>query len=103
MEKEMTPPSNTQEKDKREDLKEEEVKEIEEFGKTTLKLKHTWVIWEQWDVNYSNTKTRQTYEDSVQSIGSFDNLVSFWQLWNNLPYSDPNKIFFDPDEGKERK
>ena len=56
-----------------------------------LMLKYQWTIWEQYEVE---SGADADYEKSMRKVASFKNIISFWQIWNNLPHSNPSKNFF---------
>jgi hypothetical protein len=58
-----------------------------------VKLQRTWVFWE----NYENKGNNLDYAQSLKDIFRFDDIITFWQFWNNYPGSDPSFIFFNGD------
>ncbi|CAG9317723.1 unnamed protein product [Blepharisma stoltei] len=61
---------------------------------SNLPLQRKWVLWEQWDQNKQSST--QQFTDTMQPIGEFDNLHSFWQHWNYLPHAKPTDLFTNP-------
>jgi hypothetical protein len=57
-----------------------------------VKLQREWVIWENYD---AKTGERLDYSKTLQKIFTFDDIVSFWQFWNNYPGSEPSYIFYN--------
>jgi hypothetical protein len=43
-------------------------------------------------------QAEKEYMANLQDVGEFDNVVSFWQVWNKIPHSDPAKFFVTYDE-----
>lgn len=54
-------------------------------------LQRTWVFWE----NYEAKSGKLDYAQSLKEIYKFNDIISFWQFWNNYPGSDPNYIFYN--------
>ena len=52
-------------------------------------LNRSWSFWE----NYENRNKRNNY--MIKEIYSFDNIISFWQFWNQYPGNETKLIFFD--------
>jgi hypothetical protein len=72
--------------------------------KGRTKLKYTWAIWEHLqplDGKSGKAVSQEEYLSNIQPIGEFDNVISFWQLWNNLPHADPFNFFtyYDTKKG----
>ena len=82
--------------------KPEQSEEEAEMEKLT-KLEHKWVIWENWKSAKpkGGDKSEGKYLLNMQSIAEFDNLVSFWRVWNTLPHSDPGNFFTDPSSSTQ--
>ena len=68
------------------DLKIEESDTIEQ---DKVILNRSWSFWE----NYENRNKRNNY--MIKEIYSFDNIISFWQFWNQYPGNETKAIFFD--------
>ena len=68
------------------DLKIEESDTIEQ---DKVILNRSWSFWE----NYENRNKGNNY--MIEEIYSFDNIISFWQFWNNYPGNETKSIFFD--------
>lgn len=76
--------------------------EYEEMKKLT-KLRNVWVIWEEvqpLDGATGKLRSQQDYLDSLHEIAEFDNMISFWQLWNKLQHANPNNCFAYYDDKK---
>ena len=52
-------------------------------------LNRSWTFWE----NYENRNKGYNY--MIEEIYSFDNIIAFWQFWNNYPGNETKSIFFD--------
>lgn len=61
-----------------------------------LKLSHPWVLWEQWQ-----TEKGQDYNKSLKQVAAFNDVISFWQVWNNLEHANLTKCFSDPDKSQQ--
>lgn len=69
------------------------------------RLGSDWVVWEHWQNVGSRTLKGQSehdYRSDLKAICEFDNLVSFWQIWNGLPHSDPANLFTYYDESAQK-
>ena len=54
-------------------------------NKNLYPLKNTWIV-------YDHTKSdSETYEASTRKICEFNNVINFWQIFNNYP--NPSKLF----------
>ena len=71
--------------------------------KELTKLRATWTVWEQMQSIDKSQKgqVEKEYMANLQEVGEFDNIVSFWQLWNIIPHSDPGKFFVTYDDSKQ--
>jgi hypothetical protein len=58
-----------------------------------VKLQRTWVFWENYD---SKSKEKSLdWSQSIKQIYSFNDIISFWQFWNEYPGSNPSNIFYN--------
>ncbi|MDR3735313.1 MAG: hypothetical protein P4L10_07235 [Acidobacteriaceae bacterium] len=73
--------------------------EVEEM-KTSTKLAGAWVFWAQFQGGDKDPKIQmeKEYMQNLQAVGDFDNLITFCQLWNNLPHGNPAGCFTVFDE-----
>lgn len=88
---------------KLENIEEEKIIVEEEEIKKLTKLQFEWALWENYDTMEgmsAKSQTQQDYLANIRSIGEFNNLISFWQLWNSLPHADPGNFFTCLDEKK---
>jgi len=83
--------------------KTEKIAEIEGEAemKSLTKLAHDWVMWE--DVKSVTKKMvkgqkADAYLKELRKVAEFADLISFWQLWNNIPHNDPTNFFTVEDE-----
>lgn len=75
-------------------------KTLEQFPEpvtSELKLHHPWVLWEQWKLD----KNCQDYDKSLKQVAAFNDVISFWQVWNNLEHANLTKCFSDPDKSQQ--
>lgn len=63
-------------------LKEDEDEAAAQALKEPLKLKDTWVLWEQVQ-NDNSGKDKKGYE--TQTVAKFDTVQEFWKIWNGVP------------------
>jgi hypothetical protein len=76
--------------------------EDEERIISLTKLGYTWVIWENWQRG-DTAESEKDYISNMQQIAEFDNLVSFWQLWNTIPHANPSNYFMDCENLKQKQ
>jgi hypothetical protein len=57
-----------------------------------VKLNRTWVFWENYE---SKTGEKLEWSKSIKQIFSFNDIVSFWEFWNNYPGSNISNIFYN--------
>jgi Eukaryotic initiation factor 4E len=67
-----------------------------------LALAAKWVIWEQYESAPGNYKKggSENWMASMQKVAWFDDIVTFWQLWNSLPFSHLERYFFDKENAR---
>ncbi len=68
-------------------------KEDEIVDNNVVKFSRQWIFWENYEPKTSGTKLK--WEASIKKICKIDDIITFWQFWNNYPGTDPSKIFFD--------
>ena len=68
------------------------INESSTIEKEKVKLNREWSFWENYD---SKNKNDKDYSKLLKEIYTFDNIISFWQFWNNYPGSDAKRIYFD--------
>jgi len=56
-------------------------------------LQRKWALWEMW--NQNQPSSTENFEQTMQKVGEFGDLHSFWQHWNSLPHSDPSGLFYN--------
>lgn len=59
--------------------------------KDSVTLQREWEFWE----NYEKPGSKLDWKDSIQSIFTFNDIISFWQFWNSYPGSEPSNIFYN--------
>ena len=78
-------------------IEEEEVGFREQFEDPLfpeLALDFKWTVWEQW----SESGGKSHYAGAMQKVACFHDMITFWQVWNNLPHADPKNFFAFPAE-----
>ena len=58
-----------------------------------LKLPFRWTLWEQYEI-----KDSKDYRKTMTKVACFEDLLSFWKIWNNVPHRDPANFFAFTDE-----
>ena len=61
-----------------------------------VKLPKTWALWEGYENPVKDNKQDNKDEDwkkSIKQVFEFSDIITFWQLWNNTPYSRFAEIF----------
>ena len=58
-----------------------------------LKLKE-WAFFEHYEDISEGVKSSQ-YLANLQKVAWFNDIISFWQVWNNLPINDLKNYFYD--------
>jgi hypothetical protein len=67
-----------------------------------LKLEE-WVFWEHYDdlgPTGHLVKDKAYYLASMVKVGWFKDIVTFWQVWNNLPVHNLENFFYDKETEK---
>ena len=59
-----------------------------------LELGAQWTIWEHYE-SFGGKQPSSSFEENMQKIACFGSVISFWQVWQNLPISDVTKFFFN--------
>jgi hypothetical protein len=73
-----------------------EVQAPEESGTVELskvKFQRTWVIWENYEAKQGGQNL--DWSQLIKKIFSFNDIISFWQFWNDYPGSNPSNIFYN--------
>lgn len=65
------------------------LEESDTIEKSKVLLNREWSLWE----NYEAKNEKLDYSLSLKEIYSFNDIISFWQFWNNYPGSDLKTIF----------
>ena len=68
------------------------LEEKETIEKDKVLFKREWSFWENYE---SKNQKEKDYSKLIKEIYSFNDIISFWQFWNNYPGNDIKKIFFD--------
>ena len=56
-----------------------------------VQFNRSWAFWE----SYIDKAKEKDYNNLMAKIFEWDNLIQFWQFWNQYPGSEASKIFFD--------
>ena len=59
---------------------------------SNVRLQRTWVFWENYE---AKSGEKLEWSQSIKQIFSFNEIISFWQFWNNYPGSNPSNIFYN--------
>ena len=79
----------------KDDIPERETESIE-YDK--IKFKRNWSFWESYEPKEKGTNI--DWKDLLQKIFTFDDILSFWQFWNNYPGSNFSEVFYNGDQLK---
>jgi hypothetical protein len=61
-----------------------------EFSKVALQ--RTWVFWENYEPKPGIVVD---WKDLLKELIKIDNIIQFWQFWNNYPGNKLNDLFFN--------
>lgn len=56
-----------------------------------VKFPRSWAFWE----SYTDKEKKKDYNNLMNKIFEWDNLIKFWQFWNQYPGNEASNIFFD--------
>ena len=59
---------------------------------SNVKLQRKWVIWENYE---AKSGEKLEWSKSIKQVYTFEDIISFWQFWNNYPGSNPSNIFYN--------
>ena len=59
-----------------------------------LSLAHNWTVWEHYE-----SKGGADYSKTMTKVAWFGDAITFWQVWNKIPHSDPSNFFSYKDNG----
>lgn len=79
------------------EAKDSKFEESTTIEKDKVLLNREWTFWENYD---SKSKEIKDYSTLTKELFTFNDIISFWQFWNNYPGNDPKKIFFDGENIK---
>lgn len=75
------------------------IKTVDTLEKNLVTLSSKWILWENYlevpDENSKDKRKENNYENLIKKICLFEDLITFWQFWNNYPGSDITNIFYD--------
>ncbi len=67
-----------------------------------LGLGRNWVLWEHYDnapdAQYGGKKTTTASWSNWQKIAWFNDIITFWQLWESMPFSKLEKYFYSHEQ-----
>lgn len=63
-------------------LRQEDDERVAEAMREPMRLRDTWVLWEQ--VVAEDTKSK-SYSDAMRKVTKFNTVQEFWQIWNGIP------------------
>lgn len=66
--------------------------ESETIEKELVSLRRTWVFWENYEAKFG---IKLDWADTLKEIFEFNELISFWQFWNNYPGSNLSEVFYN--------
>lgn len=72
--------------------------ESDTIKKSLVKLTNSWSFWENYEPKDQKDKSKlkqKGYDQTLKEIITFDDIITFWQFWNNYPGSNFENIFFD--------
>mmetsp|Transcript_57200 Transcript_57200/g.78579 ORF Transcript_57200/g.78579 Transcript_57200/m.78579 type:complete len:87 (+) Transcript_57200:82-342(+) len=59
-------------------------------------LQGRWVFWEHFEDVSGGTRDRsKSYMNTMQKVAWFNDLVSFTNVWQNIPHSDVANFFYN--------
>lgn len=70
------------------------LKEDNKVELSATKFQREWAFWENYaEITKNGEKLK--WEQCISQIYNFDNLISFWQFWNNYPGAEASNIFYN--------
>ena len=54
-----------------------------------------WTIWEHYESMIQQRDTKKQYLESFKKIAWFNDVISYWQVWNTLPLSNLKNFFYN--------
>ena len=59
------------------------------------RLQYAWTVWENWQGDDAKgAEEEKQYLANMQRLAEFDNLISFWEVWHDLPHANPGQLFY---------
>jgi hypothetical protein len=59
-----------------------------------VKLPKTWALWEGYEPGKEQKENKdEDWKRSIKLVFEFGDIITFWQLWNNSPFSKFSDIF----------
>jgi hypothetical protein len=69
---------------------------LPEIAFPELTLPSPWTFWEHTKSMTGQKQTSSNWGDFMQPTACFNDAISFWQLWNRMPYKQLLNFFYDP-------
>lgn len=68
--------------------------------KNKVDLQRVWVLWENYlstedSKHNKNMEKDKDWNAQIKKVFTFNDLITFWQFYNNYQGSDPKNIFYD--------
>jgi hypothetical protein len=57
-------------------------------------LQRQWVFWENYEAKQGGDR-QLDWSQMIKKIFTFNDIISFWQFWNDYPGSNPSNIFYN--------
>lgn len=78
------------------------IKDAQDVDETTnqidickVEFNKTWILWENYQLKEG---VILDWEKSFKKIIAFNDLITFWQFWNNYPCAIPKNFIYDGDK-----
>jgi hypothetical protein len=59
-----------------------------------------WTLWEHYESMAPQKDKDAQYLQGFKKIAWFNDVISYWQVWNNLPVSDLKNFFYSGPTNK---
>lgn len=57
-----------------------------------VKTQREWVFWENYE---AKSGEKLAWEESIEQVFEFGDIIMFWQFWNRYPGSNVANIFYN--------
>jgi hypothetical protein len=58
-----------------------------------VKFQRKWNFWENYETKHGEKQL--DWSETIKKIFTFEDVITFWQFWNDYPGSNPTNIFYD--------